>query len=376
VANDYYAVLGVGRDASESDIKAAYRGLARKFHPDVARDKTSAEARFKEINEAYEILSDPQKRQQYDRYGAVTNGAGAGAGGFGGFGNFGGGEGFTDIFDMFFGGRQAGPQQRPAGPQRGADLRYDLQISLEDAFRGVEREISFNHLAQCETCAGAGAKPGTLIQRCDRCGGSGAMRSVRQTPLGQFVTQTTCTKCNGEGTVIPTPCETCRGRGRIERTRTLTVKIPAGVDDGSRIRVSGSGEGGARSGPPGDLYVYLNVASHPRLRRDGNDLYTDVPIAFTQAALGATIEVDALDGATPVPIAPGTQSGTTFRVRGRGMPTVRGGTRGDLLATVHVVVPPKLTRKERELLEEFASIGGDRVDDRSFFDRVKDAFTP
>jgi molecular chaperone DnaJ len=176
--------------------------------------------------------------------------------------------------------------------------------------------------------------------------------------------------------VIPTPCETCRGRGRIERTRTLTVKIPAGVDDGSRIRVSGSGEGGARSGPPGDLYVYLNVASHPRLRRDGNDLYTDVPIAFTQAALGATIEVDALDGATPVPIAPGTQSGTTFRVRGRGMPTVRGGTRGDLLATVHVVVPPKLTRKERELLEEFASIGGDRVDDRSFFDRVKDAFTP
>jgi molecular chaperone DnaJ len=376
VANDYYAVLGVGRDASETDIKAAYRGLARKFHPDVARDKTSAEARFKEINEAYEILSDPQKRQQYDRYGTVTNGAGAGAGGFGGFGNFGGGEGITDIFDMFFGGRQAGPQQRPAGPQRGADLRYDLQISLEDAFRGAEREISFNHLAQCETCAGSGAKPGTLIQRCDRCGGSGAMRSVRQTPLGQFVTQTTCTKCNGEGTIIPTPCDTCRGRGRVERTRTLTVKIPAGVDDGSRIRVSGSGEGGARSGPPGDLYVYLNVASHPRLRRDGSDLYTDVPIAFTQAALGATIEVDALDGATPVQIAPGTQSGATFRVRGRGMPAVRGGARGDLLATVHIVVPPKLSRKERELLEEFASIGGDRVDDRSFFDRVKDAFTP
>jgi len=276
---------------------------------------------------------------------------------------------------MFFGGRQAGAQ-RPAGPQRGADLRYDLQITLEDAFVGAEREISFNHLFSCETCSGSGAKPGTLLQRCDRCGGSGAMRSVRQTPLGQFVTQTTCTKCDGEGTIIPSPCDTCRGRGRVERNRTLTVKIPAGVDDGSRIRVSGNGEGGARGGPAGDLYVYLNVRQHPRLRRDGNELYIDVPIAFTQAALGGTIEVDSLDGPAPVAIAAGTQSGMTFRVRGKGMPTVRGSSRGDLLATVHVVVPQKLSRKERELLEEFARIGGDQVDDRTFFDRVKDAFTP
>lgn len=371
MASDYYAVLGVGRDASEGDIKRAYRGLARKYHPDVAPDKVTAEAHFKEINEAYEVLSDPRKRQQYDRYGTVPNGAGAGAGGFSGFGA----EGFTDIFDMFFGARQAGGA-RQHGPQRGADLRYDLQITLEDAYRGAEREISFNHLSACEACSGSGAKPGTLIQRCDRCGGSGSMRAVRQTPLGQFVTQTTCVKCNGEGTLVPTPCETCRGRGRLERTRTLTVKIPAGVDDGSRIRISGNGEGGGRGGPAGDLYVYLAIAPHPRLRREGTDLYTDLPIAFTQAALGATVEVESLDGASPLQIAPGTQGGTTFRIRGKGMPTVRGAARGDLLATVHVAVPQKLSRQERELLEEFAKAGGDRIDDRSFFDRVKDAFIP
>ena len=372
---DYYTVLGVGRDASESDIKVAYRGLAKKLHPDVAKDKATAEMHFKEINEAYEVLSDPQKRQQYDRFGTVSNGAGAGAGGFGGFG---GAEGFGDIFDMFFGGGGArgATQQRPAGPVRGADLRYDLQITLEDAFAGAERELAFNHLAQCETCGGSGAQPGTLVQRCDRCGGSGSMRSARQTPLGQFVTQTTCTKCNGEGTIVPTPCETCRGRGRVEKRRTMTVKIPAGVDDGSRIRVSGSGEGGTRGGVAGDLYVYLSVSPHPRFRRDGTDLYTDVPISFTQAALGASILVQSLDGEQPLQVGAGTQTGATFRIRGKGMPTVRGSSRGDLLATVHVVVPQKLSRKEREVLEEYARIGGDAVDDRSFFERVKDAFVP
>jgi molecular chaperone DnaJ len=373
VATDYYNVLGVGRDASDADIKRAYRGLARKYHPDVAEDKASAESHFKEINEAYEVLSDASKRQHYDRYGSAPGPSGGAGSGFGGFGT---GEGFGDIFDMFFGGRQGGGGARATGPQRGADLRYDLQITLEDAFRGLEREISFNHLGTCDTCSGSGAKPGTLIQRCDRCGGSGATRSVRQTPLGQFVTQSACTKCNGEGSFIPTPCETCRGKGRIERTRTLTVKIPGGVDDGSRIRVTGSGEGGSRGGPAGDLYVYLNVARHDRFRRDGSNIYTDLPIAFTLAALGGTIDVPSLDGASPVQIAAGTQSGTTFRVRSKGMPSVRGGTRGDLLATVHVVVPQKLSRRERELLEEFAEVGGDQIDDRSFFDRVKDAFTP
>ncbi len=371
---DYYTVLGVERDASETDIKRAYRGLARKFHPDVAADKATAETKFKEINEAYEVLGDTQKRAQYDRFGTAGNGAGGGAGGFGGYGAQ--TEGFGDIFDMFFGARQGGGQQRPAGPQRGADLRYDLQITLEDAFRGAERELSFNHLGQCETCTGTGAKPGTLVMRCDRCGGSGAMRATRQTPLGQFVTQTTCSKCNGEGTIVPTPCDTCRGRGRVERNRTLTVKIPAGVDDGSRIRVTGSGEGGSRGGPPGDLYVYLSIAPHRRFRRDGSDLFVDVPISFTQAALGATLEIDSLDGDLPLQIAAGTQSAATYRIRGKGMPTVRASARGDLLATVHVVVPAKLSRRERELLEEYQSIAGDAGVDRSFFDRVKDAFRP
>jgi molecular chaperone DnaJ len=369
VATDYYAVLGVDRGASEADIKSAYRSLARRHHPDVAEDKATAEARFKEINEAYEVLSDPQKRQMYDRYGNAQPGAG-GPGGFGGFGQT---EGFSDLFDVFFGAARGSAAQR-SGPTRGADLRYDLQITLDEAFRGIEREISFNHLGSCETCRGTGARPGSLITSCDRCGGTGTMRSARQTPLGQFVTQTTCTKCNGEGQIVPSPCETCRGRGRIERPRTLTVRIPPGVDDGSRIRISGNGESGARGGPAGDLYVYLSIAPHPRFKRDASDISSDVPISFTQAALGAKIQVESLEGPVELAIGPGTQSGSVYRLRGRGMPHVRGHGRGDQLVTVHVVVPTKLSRRERDLLEDFARAGGDRIDERSFFDRFKDAF--
>jgi molecular chaperone DnaJ len=371
VATDYYAVLGLERGASEADIKRAYRSLARKHHPDVAKDKTQADARFKEINEAYEVLSDPQRRQVYDRYGSVN---GSGSGGFGGGG---GADGFGSIFDMFFGAGAAGMGQsaaHPAGPARGADLRYDLQVSLEEAFHGAEREISFNHLTQCETCHGSGAKPGTLIVPCDRCSGSGVMRTIRQTPLGQFVTQTTCTRCGGDGQSIPTPCESCSGRGRIERPRTLSVKIPTGVEDGSRIRLTANGEAGARGGQPGDLYVYISIAPHQRFRRDGIDLTVDIPITFPQAVLGAQIEVEAIDGKSGLQIPPGTQSGSTFRLRGHGMPTIRGNVRGDLLAIVHVVVPTKTTRQERELLEMYAKTIGDAVDERPFFDRFKDAF--
>jgi molecular chaperone DnaJ len=365
---DYYAVLGVARGATEADIKRAYRTLARQHHPDVSKDKVQAEVRFKEINEAYEVLSDPKKRQMYDRFGTASNGAAAGGAGFSG-------EGFGDIFDMFFGARGGqATAARPSGPTRGADLRYDLQITLEDAFRGAEREISFNHLAQCETCNGTGAKPGTLIVTCDRCTGSGVMRTVRQTPLGQFVTQTTCTKCGGDGQFVPSPCETCRGRGRSERPRTLSVKIPAGVEDGSRIRLTGSGEAGSHGGPAGDLYVYIGVAVHQRFRREGLDLALDVPITFPQAALGGLIEVESLDGKAPVQVPAGTQSASTFRVRGRGMPAIRGNARGDLLVTVHVAVPAKLTRQERELLEMYAKMNGEKLDDRPFLDRFKDAF--
>lgn len=378
MSRDLYEVLGVGRAADADEVRRAYRKLARKHHPDVAADKSDAEHRFKEINQAYEVLSDPQKRAQYDRYGTIGNGAGGG----GGFSDFGFGQGFGtsgfgDIFDMFFGDR-GGAQQtmRRNGPARGEDLRYDLQISLEEAFTGVTREIQFGHLAACETCRGSGAAPGTLIKPCDRCAGTGVMRTVRQTPLGQFVTQSACSKCAGEGQVIEHPCPDCSGRGRREVDRTLSVKIPAGVDEGSRIRISAGGAAGSRGGSPGDLYVYITIAPHNMFRRNGLDTYVDVPISFPQAALGGTISVPSLEGPLELGIAAGTQSGVSVRMRGRGMPTVRGTQRGDHIVTVHVEIPGKLTHRQRELLEEYARLGGDRIQERSFFDKVKDAFRP
>ena len=372
---DFYDVLGVSRSASVEDIKRAYRALARKHHPDVAENKAEAEHRFKEINEAYEVLSDPNKRAQYDRYGTVGNGA---AGGFGDFGPGFSAGGFGDIFDIFFGDRMGAQQtqQRRGGPARGSDLRYDLEITLEEAFSGTTREIQFTHLAQCETCVGSGAAPGTLVVPCDRCGGTGVTRMARQTPLGQFVTQSTCTKCHGDGQVVQTPCPTCAGRGRREIERRLTVKVPQGVDDGSRIRINGNGEAGIHGGPAGDLYVYLSIAPHKYFKRDGMDTFADVPISFPQAVLGSQVSVPSLEGELPLAIHAGTQSGTTYRMRGHGMPSVRGTNRGDHLVTVHVVVPAKVNKRQRELLEAYAEAGGDRVDERSFFERVKDAFKP
>ncbi|MEO6834704.1 MAG: DnaJ C-terminal domain-containing protein, partial [Candidatus Tumulicola sp.] len=318
-------------------------------------------------------LSDPAKRAQYDRFGAVTNGAGAAPGP----GDFGFGPGsFGDIFDVFFGNARGGGQPHRAGPQRGSDLRYDLEITLEDAFAGTTKEIHFNHLAACDVCDGAGARPGTLVTPCEGCRGSGVMRGVRHTPLGQMVTQTVCTRCQGEGHVTEHPCDGCAGRGRRERDRYLTVKVPAGVDDGSRIRIGGSGEAGTSGGPPGDLYVYLSVAPHPFFKRDGLDTYADAPVSFPQAALGGPITVHSLEGDVEVHLAPGTQAGTMLRLRGRGMPSVRGPARGDHHVTVHVVVPTKLSKGQRELLEEYARAGGDAVEERSFFERVKDAFRP
>jgi molecular chaperone DnaJ len=374
---DYYEVLGVQKGASEGEIKQAYRRLARTHHPDVAADKAAAETKFKEINEAYSVLSDGEKRQAYDRYGHA--GVGAGGAGAGGFGQgFGGAEGFTDIFDMFFGNvRGAERGARASGPARGSDLRYDLSISLEEAFEGAEHEITFQHLASCETCKGAGAKPGTLVVSCDKCNGTGIMRGVRQTPLGQFMSQSPCTKCNGEGHTIPTPCDTCHGRGRVQRQRSMQVKVPAGVDDGSRIRIAGQGEGGQRGGPAGDLYVYLEIEAHEIFQREGLDISLHMPVPFPTAALGGEIEVPALSGSTlKVDLQPGTQNGTRYRLRGHGMPSVRGGGFGDMYVIVQVSVPKQLTKRERELLEELSTLQGETVDGRSFFDRVKDAFRP
>jgi len=366
---DYYEILGVAAGASGDEIKQAYRKLAREHHPDVAHDKSRAEHRFKEINEAYEVLSDPNKRAQYDRFGVVGNGA-AGPGGFG----FGGGS-FGDIFDMFFGNMRGGAPRR-AGPERGADLRYDVEISLEEAYTGASREIVFDRLAACDVCSGSGARPGTVVVACERCGGSGMAQTIRQTPLGQIVTQSPCARCSGEGHVIPHPCEACAGRGRRETQTRLTIKIPAGVDNGARIRIAGNGEGGNRGGPPGDLYVYMSIGAHPLFGREGRDTFVDVPVSFPQAALGATITVPSLGGDIEVSLAPGTQSQTRLRLRGHGMPSVRGTQHGDHHVTIHVAVPTKLNKRQRGLLEEYALAGGDAVEERTFFERVKDAFRP
>jgi molecular chaperone DnaJ len=353
---DYYDILGVSRDASGEEIKRAYRALARMHHPDVSHNKSDAEHRFKEINEAYEVLSNPNKRAQYDHFGVVSNGAGAASGDFG----FGPGS-FGDIFDMFFGNVRTSAGARPAGPARGSDLRYDLEITLEEAYTGITKEISFEHLVQCDACNGTCAQPGTQPVTCQRCGGSGVMRTVRQTPLGQIVTQATCTLCSGEGRLIDHPCQVCGGRGRRNVERRLTVQVPAGVDDGSRIRIAGNGEGGVRQGPPGDLYVYLNVAAHRLFKRDGLDTFVDVPIGFSQAALGATVMVPSLGGDVALTIAPGTQTGSTLRLRGKGMPSVRGSQRGDHHVTVRVTVPTKLNKRQRELLEQYSKAGGDEI---------------
>jgi molecular chaperone DnaJ len=367
---DYYEILGVARDASGEEIKRAYRGLARRHHPDVAHDKSQAEHTFKEINEAYEVLSDPGKRAQYDRFGVVGNG-GTAAGDFG----FGSGS-FGDIFDMFFGNVRGASQPRRAGPERGSDLRYDLEVTLEDAFHGTTKEIAFDRLAHCDACRGSGAKPGTMIVPCERCGGSGMVRSARQTPLGQMVTQMVCPHCGGEGHAIAHPCERCGGRGRRETETRLTVNVPPGVEEGSRIRIAGSGEAGTRGGPAGDLYVYLTVAPHPIFKRNGRDTFVDVPVSFPQAALGTTFDAPSLSGDVEVTLPPGTQSGTTLRLRGYGMPSVRGTHRGDHHVTVYVVVPTKLNKRQRDLLEEYAHAGGDAIEERTFFERVKDAFRP
>jgi molecular chaperone DnaJ len=363
---DLYAVLGVGRDASDAQIKRAFRRLAQQWHPDVNREAT-ADGRFKEINEAYQVLSDPQRRQAYDMFG--TTGFAGEAGGFAtGFGNF------SDIFDAFFGATQAGT--RRGHPLAGADLRYDLRITLEEAVHGVDKEIEFPVLVRCETCAGSGAKPGSEPVTCDQCGGRGEIRSTRRTMLGQMVNVTTCPRCQGEGRLITEPCETCHGDGRVDRRRTLRVTIPAGIDEGHQIRLSGEGEVGPRGGPAGSLYVAVHVIPHATLRREGTELAYDAEISISQAALGTRITIPSVDGEEEVEIKAGTQPGTEIRLRGRGVPHLRrAGSRGDLHVFINVVVPAKLTKRQRELLAEFAAESGEptSANGGGILDKVRDA---
>lgn len=347
-----YAVLGVGRDATDAEIKRAFRRLAQQWHPDV-NQASGADLRFKEINQAYQVLSDPQRRQAYDMFGTIGD-AGDGEGFAGGFGNFG------DIFDAFFGGTQAGT--RRGHPLAGSDLRYDLRITLEEAVRGVEKEIEFPILGRCETCSGSGAKPGSEPIVCEQCGGRGEIRSTRRTMLGQMVNVSTCPRCQGEGKIITEPCETCHGDGRTERKRTLRVSIPAGIDEGHQIRLTNEGEVGPRGGPAGSLYVAVHVTPHPTLRREGTELAYDADISIVQAALGTRITVPTIEGAEEVEVKSGTQPGTEIRLRGRGVPHLRrAGSRGDLHVFVNVVVPAKLSKRQRELLNEYAAESGESV---------------
>jgi molecular chaperone DnaJ len=361
---DLYEVLGVDRRASDAEIKRAYRKLAQQWHPDVNKDPL-AEARFKEASEAYQILSDPGRRQRYDTFGRAGVDAGAAGAGFEGFG------GFADIFDAFFGGAAGGGSARRGRPQPGSDLRYDLRITFEDAVRGTEKDIDFRALGRCETCEGTGAKPGTEPTTCPQCGGRGEVRSVRQTMLGQMVNVSACPRCRGEGRIIETPCETCRGDGRTERKRTLRVTIPAGIDEGHQIRLTNEGEVGPRGGAAGSLYVAVHVAPHPSLKRDGTELYYEASISIAQAALGATLTVPTVEGSEEVEIKPGTQPDTEIRLRGKGVPHLRrSGSRGDLHVLVDVEVPRKLSKKQRELLEAFARESGEAVGGGGILDKL------
>jgi molecular chaperone DnaJ len=369
---DYYEILGVERGATDADIKKAFRRLAQQHHPDVSRE-AGAEERFMEVNEAYQVLSDPQRRRAYDMFGR----AGVGTGGAEGFGGFGGFQGFGDIFDAFFGGGAQTATRRARAPA-GSDLRYDLHVTFEDSIRGTEREIEFSARDRCSTCSGNGAEPGAESATCPQCGGSGEVRQVHTTMLGQMVNVSACPRCRGEGRIIEKPCLTCHGDGRVERRRRLRVAVPAGIDEGHQIRLTGEGEAGPRGGPAGNLYVAIHVEPHPALRRDGTELYFDLPISITQAALGARVRVPTAEGDEEIDVKAGTQPGTEIRLRGRGVPHLRRtGVRGDLHVNVAVAVPTKLSRRQRELLEAVAADFGEAPapskGQGGILDRVKDA---
>lgn len=363
---DYYEILGVSRTATDEEIKKAFRRLAKQYHPDANSGDDGMAEKFKEIGEAYQILSDPEKRQMYDRFGHNAP--------QGGFGDFGGGfGGFADIMEEFFGFGSRSAARR--GPQPGAHLKYNLTIAFEEAVFGVEKELEIPRLEVCSNCQGSGAEPGTTPITCPQCRGAGEVRRAQQSIFGQFVNVTTCPRCGGEGEIVSTPCSNCRGQKRVQITRKINVNIPPGVDDGMQIRLSGEGEAGTRGGPPGNLYVVVSVKSHPLFQREGNDLLVDLPISIVQATLGDEIEVATLEGKAKLTIPPGTQFGKTFRIKEQGVPQLRRTGRGDLLVTVQIVVPTDLNEKQKALLRELArTIGKPPTEPKSVLGKVKDAF--
>jgi len=366
---DFYETLGVAKGADEKELKSAFRKLAMQFHPDRNPGDDASEHKFKEINEAYECLKDPQKRAAYDRFGhaAFENGGGQNGGGFGA------GGGFADIFDDIFGDMMGRQRRSAGGRERGADLRYNMEITLEEAFVGKTAQIHVPASMSCDECSGSGAKPGTQPVTCAMCSGSGRVRAAQ----GFFSIERACPQCQGRGQTIQDPCGKCSGQGRVTEERSLSVNIPAGIEDGTRIRLSGEGEAGYRGGPSGDLYIFLSLKPHELFQRDGADLFCKVPISMTTAALGGSFEVTTLDGSqTRVKVPEGTQNGKQFRLRGKGMPILRQPTVGELYIQVAIETPQNLTRRQRELLEEFEEISSKENNPQSsgFFSRMKDFF--
>lgn len=366
---DYYDVLGVSRGASADEIKKSYRALARKWHPDVNRED-GADERFKEINEAYETLSDPERRARFDQFGHAANSMGGDP--FGG--GFGGGSPFGDIFDSFFGSSNGG-QRRPA-VQRGQDLEVTVRLSFEEAVFGAGKTVELTRLETCEVCSGKRQRDGADPPRCPTCNGTGEQRQVQQTILGQFMTSAPCRTCHGEGVQITDPCPNCKGRGRVTRARSIAVDIPAGIDESATLRMSGQGEAGPAGGVPGNLYVKVRIAPHELFTRQNKTIHLQIGINVAQAALGDEIDIDTVDGAVSLRIPSGTQSGQQFRLRGRGVPDMRGGDRGDQIVTVQVMVPRELSPEQRDLFGQLAESLGSEVTQqphqRGFFDKVKD----
>lgn len=365
---DFYETLGVAKSADDKDMKSAYRKLAMQFHPDKNPGNASAEAKFKEINEAYETLKDPQKRAAYDRFGHAAFEQGGGGGGFGG----GAGGGFADIFEDIFGDMMGGGRNRRSnnGRERGADLRFNMEITLEEAFAGKTAQIRVPSSISCDVCAGSGAKPGTQPTQCGTCGGVGRVRASQ----GFFSVERACPTCNGRGTIIKDPCSKCSGQGRVNQERSLEVNIPSGIEDGTRIRLTAEGEAGSRGGPAGDLYIFISIKPHEFFQRDGADLYCKVPVSMATAALGGQFEVATLDGTqTRVKVPAGTAYGKQFRLKGKGMPVLRQSTMGDLYIQIDIETPQNLTSRQRELLEEFDKLSSKENNPESagFFSRMK-----
>ncbi|SFL33344.1 molecular chaperone DnaJ [Paenibacillus sp. 1_12] len=366
---DYYEVLGLSKNASQDEIKKAYRQMARQYHPDVNK-AADAESKFKEAKEAYDVLGDDQKKAQYDRFGHVDPNQGMGGGGGADFGG-----GFGDLFDMFFGGQGGGQRRNPNAPQRGNDLQYTMTIEFKEAVFGKEMDIQIPRTETCDTCHGNGAKPGTKPDTCTVCKGSGQQEVVQNTAFGRIVNRRVCSACNGQGQTIKDKCGTCHGAGKVKKQRTIHLNIPAGVDDGAQLRVTGEGEAGSKGGPAGDLYVVIRVKPHDFFERENDDIYCEIPLTFTQAALGDEIEIPTLTEKVKLKIPAGTQTDTYFRLKGKGVPRLRGYGQGDQHVKVIIVTPTSLNEEQRELLREFSRQSGEHTHEQnqSFFEKVKKA---